>query len=618
MFIFLIFHITSSPTQIASDIVFRVLDRDGWTGTNTPFNGCSGFLLEITDEIMNNIDEFFSKPRKAPEVLLLPLKYTSDANIKKIESIYHPKPYLQGFVIMGDSKSTVAFGEAFPNKEYSFYKVDSSFKWNPNADGMVKGKYKHPIIYPSLGNLKLIKEHMIKNGKKAGMFLDLFQQSRVNDEKCLKEKRCKPIYGVSIFGGFEDGFDGKSVWAVTSFDSFGLFPYGDVAADYSVSGFITLLTALSLFKDVDWKTAKNKLRFAFFDAEDSGYFGSGKFLQDISSFKCKENLTKNGEVIGCKYPYRSNLKFMDINLNDIEAVVEIRQDAKLQKLYAHSMSSSHEFVDKNILEGQDYIEVADRNLPGIPPGSTHTFLKHNQSLNHVVLTGFQSIYPADNKYGSPSDSEYNSTSIQKSAIALAKTLAKLCGVTLPSEDLNLTIVDELMSAFVNNASSSNYLSEQLLKGYNLPSDHFSLYSGVYINGYTISTKHLIVREFLRDILAFNITDIQCNNDSVCGNLECSKSRNVCVDYNFNYHPAYSNAYEIKDSEDYYIVNNSVDLPRKCESNWKVTDFKLTTYPSYRVGRFTLGIGILFWILFSVLFSLLWNKSFVILENSNKK
>ncbi|KAH0793894.1 nicastrin [Histomonas meleagridis] len=612
----ILFSFSLSSTQFAADFVFRTHHRDGWNGTNTKYDGHSGIALLLTDSIVSDLDKFFQKNRKEPEIVVVPLQYATSSILNKIQTIYKPKPFLQGFVILANDDADISPGVPFPNKAYSCYQTNDTFQWNPKADSLQNQKFDVPVIYPSHSTTEQIYEHIRQNGEKAGFYLNNFMISKGNDVSCLSEGNCKPIGGISMYGSFTNNYNSSSIWAITSFDTYGLIPYGSTGSDYSISGFVTLLAAIELFQGVNWSEAKHQLKFAFFEGEENGYLGSEKFVTDITNFKCQVGTSGSNT---CREPPRSDMGFLDVFLDNISAIVEIRQDATSSNLYAHSMPSSHNFVDTEVLPNQDHILVANRSLPGIPPSSTHTFLKRNPNMKHVVLTGFRGQYPTDNRYGSPSDVLYDAVLIANHSLSLARTLAKLCGVTLVKDEVNVSLINEIMGLFVTNISAAPYVNEVIMskQGATLPTDHISLYGGVF-NGYTLSLKHVFVREYLKEIIAYNVTDINCSTNNDCANwsMECAPRKNVCVSAQFNYHPAYSNAYEYKvSSGKFEVVNNSDALPRMTEADWKTTDFQMTMFSTSRTGRVTVGIGILLWIGLSVLFSFCWNRSFVELVNN---
>lgn len=616
--IFVFFGLALS-NQFPADFLFRMHDHTGWFGPKTLFDGYSGHLLRLYENI--SIENFFSEKRPRPEVLVIPMSFLKVATIDKIISLYKPRPYLQGFIVIPDDSYDVSADVPFPNKKYSSYQPPEGFNWNPTATSMITQRYEFPIVYPPQAEVKNLLSHMKYYGSKAGAYLRIYMLSRGNSKKCLKDESCQFLGGLSLYGSFGKDYystnSQKSVWAIANYDSYGLFPYAHVGADYSISGFVTLLAALESFKNVDWKKAKRQLRFAFFDAEEVGYLGSTKFLRDVTEpFNCKK---KDGNT--CLQPYRLDFGFQSVSPDDFGTIIEVKSVAKADHLYIHTNKNGREFgktLVKSAANGTLPIEMADDSLPGVPPSSTNSFIKKFPNIQHAVLTSYKGKFPDDNRYGSPSDVEYDPEAVVKASQTLVKVLYDLCeidqSVQLPK--VNETIITELMEGFVKNPSVSTYI-QSLFPTSRLPTDHVSLYSGPY-NQYTLELKQLIVREVLADSLAAanNITSIKCESNNQCSGLglACSTNLGVCINYTMNMHPAYSDAFEWdEDKWEMKVVNESSALPFECEANWDSPDLQYITLPSLWTGRITVGIGILLWVLLAVLLNIFWNYNLNFLQ-----
>ena len=597
----------ASSEQFAADFVFRMHNHSGWFGPKTKFDGYSGVLLPINSE--SEIDSVFSVKRKYPEVIVLPLTLLRDDIISRISSMYTPKPFLQGFIITNDDSTVRSAGLPFPNKQYASYEAPEDFVWNQDATSMIQHSYDFPIVYPPKSEVQRLLKHIEDYGTKAGVYMRIYMLTRGDTKKCLKNSNCQILGGLSIYGSFNEEYAKPGVWAIAGFDTYGFFPYAHVGADYSISGFVALLAALESLKGIDWSTATKHLRYAFFDAEEWGYLGSTRFLDDIISFNCN-SWKNNGEF--CNSPYRIDFGFETFDLNAFDTVIEIKSVANANTLYVHTNQDKRDFGRQIVSRapGPMTLEMADENLPGIPPSSTNTFIRKKPGINHAVLTGYQSTFPRNNKIGFPSEVDYNVDSITNSAQTLANILAAECGVT-PVHNVNRTIVEGLMIGLVNAPNDSQYLKE-LFPTSDLPTDHVSLYSGPF-KYYTLDLKQLIIREILKDPLATKRTSTPCESDNDCGGLSCSASK-VCINYTMNMHPAYSAAFEYDDNEgEIVVINDSIELPFETEANWDSPDLQYVTLPSYWSGRVVAGIGILLWILLSALFCAFWNHNLEYLQ-----
>lgn len=608
----------SLSSQFPADFLFRMHDHDGWFGPKTLFDGYSGHLLRIPDDV--NLENFFSKPRSRPEVLVIPMALLTVTDLDKIISLYKPRPYLQGFIVIPNDTLVISPDVPFPNKQYSSYQPPEDFKWNPVATSMVTQKYEFPIVYPPQSEVKNLIEHMKYYGSKAGVYLRIYMLSRGNSKRCLKDESCQFLGGLTLYGSFGKDYGSvnekqKAVWAIASYDSYGLFPYAHVGADYSISGFITLLGAIESFKDIDWTKAKRPLRFAFFDGEEVGYLGSTKFLRDVTEpFNCQK---RDGNT--CLQPYRLDFGFESVSPDDFGTVIEVKSVAKAKNLYVHTNRNGKGLnISLPATDSTLSVEMADQSLPGIPPSSVNTFIKKFPDIEHAVLTSYKGKFPTDNRYGSPSDVEYNSDDITKASQTLVKILYDLCGIDSgnPVPTVNKTIISELMKGFVTNPSSSDYM-QSLFPNSRLPTDHVSLYSGPY-NEYTLDLKQLVVKEVLADTLATanNVTSIKCTSNDQCSNLglACSSKLGVCINYTMNMHPAYSDAFEWdEDKWEMKVVNESKALPFECEANWDSPDLQYITLPALWTGRITAGIGILLWVVLAILLNIFWNYNLNFLQ-----
>jgi hypothetical protein len=432
-------------------------------------------------------------------------------------------------------------------------------------------------------------------------------RARGNDTQCLRDATCAPLGGLSLFGSFDGNFSGRGVWAISSMDASGLFPYGATAADSAVSGFVATLLALESFAGADWSRATRPLRFAFLDAESHGYLGGHRFLRDLTTFECRHP-AENGK--GCVAPYRASLAFQRVSARELlsSTVVEMIGVAHASKLFAHSRSTR--FVgDLTAITGLPMPIQAANSTIGLPPSSMHSFIKYNASLEHVVLAGFDEHYPAGNRYGSPSDVHFDVAAVTRAAQTLADVLASLCNVTLTRRVDNET-VRQVMNGFVGIPRHSPFLVN-LFPDEEIPSDHVSLYSGPYV-GYVYTLKHLVVRALLLDAIADKRTNISCSGENDCAHLGenwvCSRAK-VCQHAAFFSHPAYSAAYEYNHTHHKpRLVNTSAGLPRGVESNWAAPDLRFVILPAVYTGRIACGIGLLLWAVNAVLFGLFWSNN----------
>jgi nicastrin len=596
--------------QIPADFNFRIIHSTGWFGPKTKFDGYSGFMVRIGQS--TDLDPFLAKKRPHPEVLVLPLNLVTAETIGKIEKLYHPHPFLQGIIALPADNSTHPYDVPFPNADQSCYDP-AGYQWNLRGDSLAQAVTAVPIVYPPGAVAAQVKEHIARQGSRAGAYMRIFNTARGTDADCVASDQCQPIGGLSMFGSFDEKYGGPAVWAISSFDTTGLFPYGSTGADASVSGFVAQLAALQSLKGVDWKSARLPLRFAFFDGEAHGYVGSQGFLADIEQFDCS---IWSGDHSACIKPYRLQLQFRNISIADFHTVVEMKSVANVTRLFAHGNIADEVTPLKTNLS----ISRANASNPGIPPSSAHSFVRVNSSIRHLVLAGFDSHYPDDNRYGSPSDVRYDAESVTKAAETLVQVWQSISGFELPAtwSGVNETIVDDLMQGFVGIPRDSAYMKSLFPSVDSLPGDHVSLYSGI-CSFYTAQLKQRVVHAALKDVVAYNTSDLNCSQDDTCrglgGDWVCSWA-GKCERINIHHHPAYSRRYEWDDDKQIWgIQNTDSKLPSAAETVWLAPDIQLVTLPAYWTGRIAVGVGVFLWAASAVALGWFWSGNLAHLKTN---
>jgi hypothetical protein len=127
-------------------------------------------------------------------------------------------------------------------------------------------------------------------------------------------------------------------------------------------------------------------------------------------------------------------------------------------------------------------------------------------------------------------------------------------------------------------------------------------------------KQLVVRQILKDAVAYNKTDRNCSNDGDCSDLGgafvCSTaSPGKCEAINLQAHPAYSRAYEYDyEGEVFYMNEDDPTIPRFVESNWLPIDLQFVTFPRYWTGRISVGVGIFLWGFCALVYGRFWSSN----------
>ncbi|EAY13622.1 hypothetical protein TVAG_387630 [Trichomonas vaginalis G3] len=603
--------------QIPTDFNFRIHNPAGWFGPATKSGGESGYSRLITNE--QELDDLLSTKRSFPEVLVIPDFLVNKGNLTKIEKQYDPIKFLHGVMVYSSNTSESSTASAFPNKAQSPYSDD--YIWNPYGNGEQYDKYSFVLFYPPNKVMQQLLEKIKADKQKSGFYIDFSMLSRGNLKYCLSHTydynaQCQPVGGLSLIGGFNNQIGGKAVWLVSQMDAFGIAPYGQVGADYSISGFVASLAALESLKNLDWKSAKRPLHFGFFDAEEIGNLGSSRFLYEIKNFTCEEY--SEGKSY-CVRPKRYDFFFQNISYDDFSTVLEVKSVGLFEdegKIFAHTQKSDNEkiFVQnlQNSFNNPLKITSADSSTPGVPPSTTSSFVKQIPNIEHVVFAGHDKTY-VNKVIGTPSDDKYDVDYVTKAATTVARSLAFLCfqdKSIAEGIEANKTLVEGIMQGFVDAPNSSDYFHE-LFPNASLATDHVSLYSGVY-NGYSTSFKHMIVVNMLKDVIRTEFDESnKCTVDSNCTEAYgqdafCSRQK-YCEKSLIRSFPAYSLAFEVNKDDDFYIARNNSEYEAMAEARWASPDIKYVLLPTVMSGRLLISIGLVFTTILAYISLTRWNS-----------
>lgn len=601
--------------QIPTDFNFRIHTRNGWFGPETQFGGVSGFAKYVRNE--DELNTLLSKQRNAAEVLILPDTLINKGIINNIENNYKPIKNLKGVFVYITNKSETSTASTFPNKAQSVY--ESNYEWNPYGKNEQYSRIKFPIFYPPQRIIETIVDNTLEDSPSAGIYVDFFMNSRGNAKYCLShynsfDPLCQPVGGMSLIGGFNNQIGGDAVWLISQMDAFGIAPYGQVGADYSISGFVASIAALEALKNVDWSKATKPLHFAFFDGEETGNIGSSRFLYEIQNFTCDKYADGNQY---CQLPLRYDMYFQNLSLNDFSTIVEVKSVGLAENgnnIYAHTQKTekSKQFVQRLAKVPTTLkVQEADSSTPGVPPSSTMSFLRVKKDIQHVVFAGHKGQYINKN-IGTPADNQYNASYITNVATSVARTLLSLCFETETPElvSANETLVDGLMKGFVDAPNASEVLREYFPNA-TLATDHVSLYAGVY-NDYSYKFKHHAIATILKDAIRNEFNEsMPCIADNNCTKVYgsdgyCSRDK-YCERSLIRGHPAYSLAFEMNKKGEYEIVRDDEAYEVMAESRWNSPDIKYVLLPTSWAGRVTIGFGIIVWIVTAYLGLVRWNS-----------
>jgi hypothetical protein len=266
-----------------------------------------------------------------------------------------------------------------------------------------------------------------------------------SSEQCLKEKRCLPIGGHSVWGSKSVNIskeDGKGIYIVSAkMDSTSFFhdlAYGNAQR----SGFITVLGIADALSKINNTEMPNHIVYTIFNNENYGYGGSQRFVHDIKS-ECKDEN-------GCEDLFR-NLDFEKIKgVIDFDSIGLMNTNAGPERYYLHvdSLETSSSLVGKLSGSFSNYSLVSSTDVTkGLPPSSLQSFLLQKRSIPGVIVSDYDDIF-SNVLYNADADlaeawTESNLDSICALTTSLARSIYSLAGETesIPSEiSANCTFV----------------------------------------------------------------------------------------------------------------------------------------------------------------------------------
>jgi nicastrin len=382
--------------------------------------------------------------------------------------------------------------------------------------------------------------------------------------------------------------------AMANIDSSALFHDMATGADSTASGIVGLIGAALALQSVSKTAFVNDIVFAFWAGESWGYLGSKKFLSDIQNFQCKKLDTANNM---CNEPYKPDLSFENIKLQNIMAAIELNQigltSTTSPALFIHQQSTKYNSVSSLLQSvAQDtpleFKPVNNSVQPGIPPSSLMSFLVANPDLLSVVVTDHEMEYTNRNFHSHLDNGAFNKLSndtLCHTATVLARTLYLMAtGQTTP---------DTISPTIEAPCSLLSDLAYCLSENFDCPLlDNFlprsrppipSYYTGVF--GYSIDNAYasapaVLVSNMMTLITAENVYyNFSSNNFSIPaeGCKKCSSDQTcflgVCVNSETHYHDAISLGFDWDYSNWKWIIVNESE-PLWVESNWDAVGVEL--------------------------------------------
>eukprot|EP00457_Paulinella_chromatophora_P003187 gb/GEZN01003193.1/.p1 GENE.gb/GEZN01003193.1/~~gb/GEZN01003193.1/.p1 ORF type:complete len:665 (+),score=84.46 gb/GEZN01003193.1/:94-2088(+) len=376
-----------------------------------------------------------------------------------------------------DGYSTV---EQSPQSLYDMH--DNKHAWNTPGTGFSDVWFPFPVIsLPNVTEAALMKKRGQQNeqaiadkkypSQAVRFFYHMWGSQNSNSTDCLLNRKCLPLGGYSVWSTFgNETYNGSRplVFGIAAVDANAFFHDMAYGHDSAASGTVALLVAAdALSKLTDLDTLPYQIAIALFTGEQWGYLGSRKFVEDVTSFKCDKNGT-SGTLQYCQQPYRPDLTFTNVSLNNVRRILELNQVAidSSNKVYMHYESGNSnadmaqfaadiQTVASTLNQnggGYTVSTGSNNNEWGLPPSSSQAFVKERNDMPAIVLTDHAQAY--SNKYYQSELDKINNQQVLNLcnvATLTARVLYKSAGGVDNSNNINAncTLLAEMFNCWTN-------------------------------------------------------------------------------------------------------------------------------------------------------------------------
>ncbi|KAJ1556323.1 hypothetical protein HK405_002013 [Cladochytrium tenue] len=630
--------------QVESEGSLRLLTQTASFGASGQNALTPGILYLLEDE--TDLSTFLSfNPALATFAVVLSFNLFNPTVLDQLAS----SKKVAGVIVIQESSvfsNVTAYSpdSTFPNFDYSLYANLSTppHTWNPNGNGLLQKSYGFPIFYVGLiptdttwpRNIGGVIEAAQYNKDKSyvnyplyGVEFDDFMWASFDVVTCLRrEGVCDVLGGNTVWASSDFNMtstDNKDVIIVASNSSWGVAT--------TTSSYVTLLSVAQALSTapVPMSQLNKTLIFAAFQAEQLGFSGSKRFVQDlVAPFQCldQSGVATNGcpyDGYACNKPCFPATDFTRINFDRISAIVEFDQvsgvglaDPDNASLFMHvddstdanTLALAQQFVgnvsvsssgstSRKVTVKEAWSDGVNRRLP---PSSAMSFLA-KKKIPAVVFGDYQDTY-TNAFYNAELDdsSRWNAshTSIMCGLATIsARGLFKLAGgnaTAAQSISANCTLVAELFDCFSRNLTCSlfqKFYTANVLVASQFPGS-YSLGSGLPYIPYYIN------------VLLWNYTAVDntgfCSTDN--GTDTCAQSHGsnytclagMCIKALISEHPAYGTGLSFDVNSGSAYVSDS-GLPTYVVSMYASLGRRMRIYMSssvqYDAVTLVVGVGL---------------------------
>jgi len=414
-------------TEVSSEAkCIRLLTANGRQGCATLSSGESGRLVLIDSQ-----EELEKQIATPPDFGFLATMNIVLLNRDNINRLYvAANGYLRGVVFLTDIWNNPPSGyspdDVSPLKHLSPHGEDNVFSWNTNGDGFLYEDLEFPMIALNSAQSSTMRARAQENldNLNSQSFasqdgeLKYPMYSKVDSRDCLLKDQCLPLGGYSVWSTYADmsssSYTEKPlVIASAQMDTTAIMhQYYSIGADSAMSGLVVLLAAAQSLIEIkeELKNLTRQIVFTAFTGEVYDLVGSRKFIRDIKEFNCLDFMSvhDNPYAQGCWRPYATSLDFQKLNLENIDAFIEVNQvgmTTSERTLYIHREKTANAKTDLIIDALQNATETvtadygctirvaeASSDLPGVPPSSYWSFLNNDPDTPGVVLADHKANY----------------------------------------------------------------------------------------------------------------------------------------------------------------------------------------------------------------------------------
>ena len=620
---------------IAASSCVRLLDSSGEFGCKPGL--VSGVIKHLKSAA--ELESHFSQTYSYQFVLLL--SYSIFQNL--LPFIKH-QSIAAIVLVLNDTDRPTSFSTAdqCPNCKYSLY-PNSTYNWN-NASLKLINEFPFSILTISTNSfnrnftLNELIEAAYSNQLKNFEFplysvqLDSPTNAAIDSATCLRNKRCIPIGGYSVWSTFTNlTIDrSKPIIVISSQIDSDSFIKSEGRSASTLTGAISALLIADALRNVS-NSFKKTVLFTFFAAESFGYGGSQRFVQDISSFVCKSttpNPNCNAWTTACSDPCVYSTDFTKIDFNKIEGILDFSNlmsfsgvssdfylhtddtsdsgNIKLAKLFNgfyNERTSSNSTLQINL---QSASSIPSQNLK-LPPSSIQSFLR-KKKIPGVSISDFKTSF-SNLYYNSEFDDASNINQFHIDKLCAISTIAaqnvynwassndQLDNINenrLTNITANCTLAAILLDCFTRNATCLYF--QQYVQDPIVPS--FPGFFGFNGNPSVPSFFIQQIIGFLTGTVQPDFENSTCISGSECDtNSDCYMGK--CIVSMTRYHAAYGSGlqYNVKDKSWTVIGDGSAWV-------YSTYPFSPRARIFYGAGDVYSGISLLFSLLLSLVTGIL--------------